>query len=81
MTFLGTPVPLWKFMLVWPVPVYIAMIHDFRTRKLVHPVYVIGIAAMLTMRLVLPIGSSQLWQTAASWITAIYETPISAVPH
>ena len=81
MTFLGTPVPLWKFMLVWPVPVYIAMIHDFRTRKLVHPVYVIGIAAMLTMRLVLPIGSSQLWQTAASWITAIYETPISPVPH
>ena len=81
MTFLGTPVPLWKFMLVWPVPVYIAMIHDFRTRKLVHPVYVIGLVAMLTMRLVLPLGSSQLWQTVASRITAIYGTPISRIPH
>ena len=52
MTFLGTPVPLWKFMLAWAVPVYIAMICDFRTQKRVHPVYVIGIFAMLTMRLV-----------------------------
>lgn len=56
----------------WPVPVYIAMIHDFRTQKLVHPVYVIGIAAMLTMRLVLPLGSSHMWQTIASRITAVY---------
>ena len=72
MTFLGTPVPLWKFMLVWPAPVYIAMIHDFRTRKLVHPVYVIGIVAMLAMRLVLPLGSSHMWQTIASRITAVY---------
>jgi hypothetical protein len=68
-------------MLVWPVPVYMAMIHDFRTRKLVHPVYVIGIVARLTMRLVLPIGSSHTWQTIASRITAIYGTPISRVPH
>jgi hypothetical protein len=72
MTFLGTPVPLWKFMRVWPVPVYIAMVHDFRTQKLVHPVYVIGIVAMLTMRLVLPLGSSHMWQTIASRITAVY---------
>jgi hypothetical protein len=48
------------------------MIHDVRTRKLVHPVYVIGLAAMLTMRLVLPIGSSHMWQTIASRITAVY---------
>ena len=33
MTFLGFPVALWKFMLVWPLPVYLAMIHDFRTQK------------------------------------------------
>lgn len=72
MTFLGTPVPLWAFMLVWPLPVYVLMIDDFRTKRLVHPVYLIGLAAMITMRLVLPIGSSQAWQAIASWITAFY---------
>ena len=58
MTFLGFPVALWKFMLVWPLPVYLAMAHDFRARRMVHPVYLIGIAAMLTMRLVLPLSTS-----------------------
>jgi hypothetical protein len=80
MHFLGTPPPLWAYMLVWPVPVYIAMIHDFRTRRFIHPVYVIGIVALLAMRLVLPFGGSQVWQTIASRITAVYETAPSRAP-
>jgi hypothetical protein len=72
MSFLGTPVPLWKFMLVWPVPVYLLMIHDFYKKRLIHPVYLIGVATMLTMRLILPFGSSQAWQSIAAWITAFY---------
>jgi hypothetical protein len=40
-----------------------------------HPVYVIGMAAMLTMRLVLPLNSSAAWQALAAHITAFYETP------
>lgn len=75
MTFLGFPVVLWKFMLVWPLPVYLAMAHDFRTKRLVHPVYVIGIAAMLAMRLVLPLNQSAAWHAAAAHITAFYQTP------
>ena len=75
MTFLGFPVALWKFMLVWPLPVYLAMVHDFRTKRMVHPVYVIGIAAMLTMRLVLPLNTSGAWQAVAAHITAFYQTP------
>ena len=75
MTFLGFPVALWKFMLVWPLPVYLAMLHDFRTKRMVHPVYVIGIAAMLAMRLVLPLGTSRAWQAVAAHVTAFYQTP------
>jgi hypothetical protein len=81
MTFLGTPPPLWKYMVVWPLPVYMAMIHDFRTQKLVHPVYVIALVAMLAMRLVLPFGSSPTWQTIASRITAFYGARGSGAPH
>lgn len=75
MVFLGAPLPVWKFMLVWPVPVYLAMIHDFRGRRIVHPAYVIALVAMLTMRLVLPLNTSAVWQTMASHITALYQTP------
>jgi hypothetical protein len=81
MRFLGVPVPLWKFMLIWPLPLYMAMIHDLRTKRLVHPVYVTGILAMLTMRLVLPLGSSQPWQAIAGKITALYRTSISKGPN
>jgi hypothetical protein len=74
MSFLGSPVPLWKFMLVWPLPVYILMIRDFCTKRLIHPVYLVGLGAMLTTRLVLPIASSNAWQSIASHITALYRT-------
>ena len=75
MFFLGLPIALWKFMLVWPLPVYVAIIHDFRTKRIVHPVYVIGIAAMLAMRLVLPLNRSAGCQAVAAHITAFYQTP------
>ena len=48
MSFLGTPVALWKFMLVWPLPVYLLMIHDFYQKRLIHPIYLIGVAEVLT---------------------------------
>ena len=35
MSFLGFPRALWKFMLIWPLP-YLAMVHDFRTYRIVH---------------------------------------------
>jgi hypothetical protein len=76
MSFLGTPVPLWKFMLVWPLPVYLLMIRDFYTKRLIHPVYLIGVATMLTMRLILPFGSSHAWQAVARWITTFYRAAI-----
>jgi hypothetical protein len=72
MGFLGPPVPLWKFMAVWPLPVYVAMVHDFSTRRIVHPVYVIGIVAMLAQRVVLPLRNTETWQTIAAKITSLY---------
>jgi hypothetical protein len=76
MSFLGTPVPIWKFMLVWPLPVYLLMIHDFYRKRLIHPVYLIGVITMLTMRLILPLGSSRAWQSTAAWITAFYRATL-----
>jgi len=72
MGFLGRPPPLWAFMAVWPLPVYVAMLHDFRTRRLVHPVYVIGVAAMLAHRVVLPLRDTDAWHALAAQISALY---------
>lgn len=76
MSFLGTPVPLWKFMLLWPIPVYLLMIQDFYKKRIIHPVYLIGLATMLTMRLILPFGGSQAWQSIAAWITSFYRATL-----
>jgi hypothetical protein len=75
MAFLGRPPGWWAYVLIWPAPLYLMMVHDYRSKRLIHPAYVIGLAAMLAMRLVLPLGSSAAWQSMASHITALYPPP------
>lgn len=74
MIFLGKPVPEWKFMLVWPIPVYIGMVHDWLTKKLIHPVYIIGVAAMLAERLTLSLRTTDLWLEISKWLASFYPT-------
>jgi len=71
MTFLGTPVPLWKFMFVWPLPIYLAMAYDAK-RRTIHPVYVVGLLAMLTMHLVPPLQSSATWLAVSGWLAHFF---------
>ena len=73
MTFLGPPPqPVWEFMLVWPIPIYVLMIYDYATRRLIHPVYVIGVLAMLTMRVMLPLRTTEAWMTVSGWFVSLY---------
>lgn len=72
MSFLGRPVPETIFMLVWPLPIYIAMVHDYVTGKLVHPVYVMGVVAMLIMRLCLPLRTGPAWLAFSGWLAGFY---------
>jgi len=73
MTFLGAPVPLWKFMLIWPVPIYICMIYDFVSKRRIHIVYVLAVMVMLTARLILPFGRSQTWAEISGWFVQFYQ--------
>jgi hypothetical protein len=72
MTFLGTPVPGPLLLLVWPLPTYAAMAHDYATKRLIHPVYVIGLTAMVTMRLVLPLRGTESWLAFTEWLATHY---------
>jgi len=68
MFFLGKPVPMAQLLLVWASPIYLAMLWDGFTRRLVHPVYVMGIAVMVTMRLAIPLRDTTAWLTLCEWL-------------
>jgi hypothetical protein len=73
MRFLGTPPSLADFMLVWPLPVYVAMAHDYFTKRVVHPAYLVGVLAMLAERLVLPLGRTDVWTRLSAWFVPLYQ--------
>jgi hypothetical protein len=72
MKFLGTPPPNPLYLLVWPLPIYIAMVHDYAAKRLTHPVYVIGVLAMVGMRLVAPLRGTQTWLDLTAWLATLY---------
>jgi hypothetical protein len=72
MDFLGTPPPDWVFLLVWQLPIYIAMVHDYTTRRLIHPVYVVGLLVMFAMVLVFPLRETQPWLNLTAWLAKLY---------
>jgi hypothetical protein len=68
LAFLGKPVPMPQFLLVWLAPVYLAMAWDWYTRRRIHPVYVIAVAVMVSMRLMLPLRDSEGWLAFSTWL-------------
>jgi hypothetical protein len=69
---LGVPPPLLVIILIWTLPVLVAMGHDFVAKRLVHPVYVIGLAAMVAMLLVSPLHATQPWLGFTTWLAATF---------
>ena len=73
MSFLPAPpwrLPVW--LAIWFSPVLGAMAYDFRTRRLVHPVYVAGLAAFLLRALSPPfIVDTIAWSAFTRWVTAL----------
>jgi hypothetical protein len=54
---------------IWSLPILIAMIHDFRTRRIVHPVYVLGLAALVVRRFSpLYVVATPEWTGFATWV-------------
>jgi hypothetical protein len=68
----GGPPPMAVVLLIWTLPVLLAMAHDFVTKRLVHPVYVIGMAAMVGMQVVSPLRTTQPWLDFTTWLATFY---------
>ena len=55
--------------LIWSLPILIAMVYDFRHQRVVHLVYVLGLATLLVRRLGVPyIADTPQWTGFATWV-------------
>jgi hypothetical protein len=72
--FLGaTPPPVVPVPLIWMAPIYVGMLYDWITRRIVHPVYLIGIVAIVYMKFWrIPMYQSKAWDAFADWVTRFY---------
>lgn len=73
MWFWGTPKNLWLEYILWTSPILIAMVHDFVRRRMVHPVYVIGLIVIalestVTRRM---IGGTDTWAALNGWLAGL----------
>ena len=75
MTFILGPPPIApaKILLVWLAPIYVAMIYDFVKSRTVHPVYLIGMLAVVYLKFGrIPLFNSEAWKDFAAWVTTFY---------
>jgi hypothetical protein len=74
MTFLGPrPVAAPTLLAVWLAPIYLGMTADLIKRRIVHPVYLAGIAAILYLKFLrVPLFQSDAWKGFAEWLTTFY---------
>ena len=69
----GPPPPVVPVLLIWLAPICAGMIYDFVTRRIVHPVYLIGILAIVFMKFGrMPMYRSETWNSIADWVTTFY---------
>ncbi len=66
--FLNTPMPPLVFLVVWFSPILLAMGYDFITKRLIHPVYVIGLVGLFILRLRGYLGRTDSWADISNWM-------------
>lgn len=59
------------FVLLWLSPIIIAMVHDFVRKRLVHPVYIIGVAVLTISSFRDIVTSTDAWMTFTQWLASV----------
>lgn len=74
MVFLGgRPPPLPQLLAVWLAPILLGMIYDLVKRRMVHPVYLVGIGIVLAMKFGRSwIRSTETWSDFTAWLATFY---------
>jgi hypothetical protein len=75
MRFLGNPGHAGLVQLVWSAPILLAMGYDFAKRRIVHPVYVLGLALLLLESPILRriARGSETWLSVSGWLVTFVD--------
>ena len=71
MPILGSPRSQAMFIGLWITPILLAMVHDFGKRRIVHPVYLIGIATLAASGYRDFIRETEMWAGFTGWLASL----------
>lgn len=69
--YIDRPPPLAPVLIVWLSPVALGLAHDLVRRRLVHPVYLLGVAIVLAMKFRPPVHKTEAWQSFVAWFASV----------
>ena len=72
--FLGSPKPQILFLTIWLSPIFLGMTYDFITRRMVHPVYVIGATVLAISGFRDPLRSTEIWLEFTSGLARLIKS-------
>ncbi len=72
MRFLGELLPLNTRTLIWLSPILLAMAYDGIAKRIVHPVYVIGLAALYVLSLRRFLSGTDTWLAISGWLANLF---------
>lgn len=72
MPIIGSPRSQAIFIGLWIAPIVLAMAHDYIRQRLIHPVYVVGIAALAASGYRDGIRDTGLWRVFTEWLATLF---------
>ncbi|MGH9787040.1 MAG: hypothetical protein ACRD88_22955 [Terriglobia bacterium] len=58
-------------LMVWSLPILLAIAYDFRSRRPFHPVYALGLAALAVRLHSVPLSQTVAWSAVTQWVTGL----------
>ena len=71
MSFLGEPVPRPMRLLIWFSPILLGMAYDLIARRSIHPVYIIGLAALYLLSMRGFLVETDAWLAFTGWLATL----------
>ena len=72
MPIIGSPRSQAMFIGLWITPIVLAMAHDYLKQRLIHPVYLIGVAALATSGYRDVIRETGVWRLFTEWLATLF---------
>jgi hypothetical protein len=71
MSFLGEPVPRPMRLLIWFSPILLGMAYDLIARRSIHPVYIVGLAALYLLSMRGFLVETEAWLAFSGWLATL----------